>query len=283
MKNRDKSMKQTDLENCKALRKRIFTVAYSGGMGHLASCFSAVEIIYTLIVKGAMKCDSKNPTFVNRDRFVLSKGHGGLALYTALEMAGFISKEDVDSYLKENAVIGGEPNIGDTVGIEASTGSLGHGLSMAVGMAIAQKLDGKGARTFCLIGDGESQEGTIWEAAMAASSFELENLVGILDCNALQKSSRIDETMKYISWEEKWKAFGWNVIVCDGHDVDELYKAFTLLPSNGKPTIVIANTIKGKGVSIMEGVPKWHFKMPNKKELKVILEELEISENELEV
>lgn len=118
---------------------------------------------------------------------------------------------------------------------------------------------------------------------MAASSFELENLVGILDCNALQKSSRIDETMKYISWEEKWKAFGWNVIVCDGHDVDELYKAFTTLPSNGKPTIVIANTIKGKGVSIMEGIAKWHFKMPNKKELKVILEELEISENELEI
>lgn len=276
-------MNQVDLENCKVLRKRIFTVAYSGGMGHLASCFSAVEIVYSLIVKGAMKCDQKNPTLVDRDRFVLSKGHGGLALYTALEMAGVIPKEDIDSYLKPNAVIGGEPNLGDAPGIEVSAGSLGHGLSMAVGMAMAQKLDGNGARTFCLIGDGESQEGTIWEAAMAASSFELENLVGILDCNELQKTNRIDETMKYISWEEKWTAFGWNVIVCDGHNVDELYEIFTSLPLNGKPTMVIAKTVKGKGVSIMEGVPKWHFKMPNKKELKVILEELEISEEELEV
>ena len=153
---------------------------------------------------------------------------------------------------------------------------------MAVGMAMAQKLDGNGARTFCLIGDGESQEGTIWEAAMAASSFELDNLVGILDCNELQKTNRIDETMKYISWEEKWKAFGWNVVSVDGHDVDAMAKTFSSLPSNGKPTMVIAKTTKGKGVSIMEAVPKWHFKMPNKKELKVIMEELQISEEELE-
>ncbi len=276
-------MNQVDLDNCKALRKRIFTVAYSGGMGHLASCFSSVEIIYTLLLKGVMKSDAKNPSMPERDRFVLSKGHGGLALYTALEMAGFISKEDVDSYLKPNAVIGGEPNLGDAAGIEVSTGSLGHGLSMAVGMAMAQKLDENGARTFCLIGDGESQEGTIWEAAMAASSFELDNLVGILDCNELQKTNRIDETMKYISWEEKWKAFGWNVVTVDGHDIDAMVETFSSLPKNHKPTMVIAKTTKGKGVSIMEGVPKWHFKMPNKKELKVIMEELQIPEEELEV
>ena len=276
-------MNQVDLDNCKALRKRIFTVAYSGGMGHLASCFSSVEILYTLFLKGILKFDAKNPNMPDRDRFVLSKGHGGLALYTTLEMAGFVKKEDIDSYLKPNAVIGGEPNLGDAPGIEVSTGSLGHGLSMALGMAMAQKLDESGARTFCLIGDGESQEGTIWEAAMAASSFELHNLVAILDCNELQKTNRIDETMKYISWEEKWKAFGWNVLHVDGHDMDAMKETFSSLPKNGKPTMVIAHTVKGKGVSIMEGVPKWHFKMPNKKELKVILEELSISEEELEV
>lgn len=276
-------MNQVDLDNCKALRKRIFTVAYSGGMGHLASCFSSVEILYTLFLKGVLKFDAKNPNMPDRDRFVLSKGHGGLALYTTLEMAGFVKKEDIDSYLKPNAVIGGEPNLGDAPGIEVSTGSLGHGLSMALGMAMAQKLDGNDARTFCLIGDGESQEGTIWEAAMAASSFELDNLVAILDCNELQKTNRIDETMKYISWEEKWKAFGWNVLHVDGHDMDAMKETFSSLPQNGKPTMVIAHTVKGKGVSIMEGVPKWHFKMPSKKELKVILEELSISEEELEV
>lgn len=249
----------------------------------MASCFSAVEIIYTLYCKGVMNFDPKNPNLPDRDRFVLSKGHGGLALYTTLEMAGFIPKEDIDSYLKPNAVIGGEPNLGDAPGVEVSTGSLGHGLSMAVGMALAQKADGKGAKTFCLIGDGESQEGTIWEAAMSASSFELDNLICILDHNELQKTNRVDETMKYIAWEEKWKAFGWNVVSVDGHDVDALAETLSNTPANNKPTMVIANTTKGKGVSIMENVPKWHFKMPNKKELKVIMEELQISEEELEV
>ncbi len=276
-------MNKVDLENCKNLRRRIFTVAYSGGMGHLASCFSAVEIIYTLYLKGVMNFDPKNPSEPNRDRFVLSKGHGGLALYTVLEMVGCIPKESVDSYLKPNAVIGGEPNLGDAPGIEVSTGSLGHGLPMAVGMAMAQKQDGNGAKTFCLIGDGESQEGTIWEAAMAASSFELENLICILDHNQLQKTNPVSEIQKCISWEEKWKSFGWNVTEVDGHDVDSLVQILSNTPTNGKPTMVIANTVKGKGVSVMENVPKWHFKMPNKKELKVILEELDISEEELEV
>ncbi len=274
-------MNYSDKNACMILRKRIFEVAYRGGMGHLASCFSSVEIIYTLFQKGVM---NHNPRMLdnNRDRFVLSKGHSGLTLYTVLEMSGYISKDVVDTYLQPNAVIGGEPNIGDAPGIEVSSGSLGHGLSMAVGMALSQKYDNRGAKTYVLIGDGESQEGSIWEAAMSASSFELDNLVAILDCNGLQKTNRVDETMKYIAWEEKWKAFGWNVAGANGHDVDNLVKAFNSLPVNGKPSIIIAKTIKGKGVSIMEGVPKWHFKMPNKKELKVFLEELQIGK-ELEV
>ena len=148
---------------------------------------------------------------------------------------------------------------------------------------MAQKYDGNGARTFTLIGDGESQEGSVWEAAMSASSFSLDNLIAILDCNQLQKTNRVNETMRYIEWNQKWKAFGWNVIEVNGHDIDALYGALSSVEQIGKPTIIIANTIKGKGVSIMENVPKWHFKLPNKKELKVFMEELGISEKELEV
>ena len=276
-------MNVVDDDRCKELRKRIFTIAYRGGMGHLASCFSSVEIIYTLFPKGVMKHDPHKQNDASRDRFVLSKGHSGLTLYSVLEMSGYLGNEVMESYLQPNANIGGEPNLGDAPGIEVSSGSLGHGLSMAVGMAMAQQYDGNGARTFALIGDGESQEGTIWEAAMSASSFSLDNLIVILDCNELQKTNRIDETMKYISWKEKWSAFGWDVLEVDGHDVDALCNVFSKISYNGKPSIVIAKTVKGKGVSIMEGVPKWHFKMPNKKELKVFIEELQISEEELGV
>ena len=271
-----------DDDKCRELRKRVFIAGYKGGMAHLASCFSSIEIIYTLYIRGIMNYNSQDPFMKDRDRFVLSKGHAGLALYSVLELAGYFKKGLVSSYLQLGG-IGGEPNYGDAVGIEASTGSLGHGLSIAVGMALAQKSDKKEAKTYVLIGDGESQEGSVWEAAMAASSFGLDNLITILDCNELQKTSRIDETMKYISWEEKWKAFGWNVVTCDGHNVDDLYEAFTNLPKNGKPTMVIAKTIKGKGISIMEATPKWHFKIPNKKELKYFLNELQVSEEELGV
>ncbi len=274
-------MEQADVNRCRLIRKRIFEVAYRGGMGHLASCFSSVEIIYTLYLKNVMKHD-KNVSNRARDRFILSKGHGGLALYTVLEMAGYISSDEIDTYLKPHAIIGGEPNRGDALGIEVSSGSLGHGLSLGVGMAIAQKCDLSGAKTFVLVGDGECQEGSVWEAAMSASSFSLDNLIVIMDCNQLQKTNRIDETMKYVSWEEKWSSFGWNVFAVNGHNIDELQNTLLSLPSNGRPSIIIANTIKGKGVSIMEGIPKWHFKMPNKKELKTFMEELQISEEELE-
>ena len=275
-------MKQIDEQNVKELRRRIFSVAYSGGMAHLASCFSSVEILYTLYLKGILRVDPKQPERQDRDRFVLSKGHAALALYAVLEMAGFVTREELDSYLKPGATVGGEPNLHDLRGIEASTGSLGHGLSIAVGMAMAQKYDESDARTVVLIGDGESQEGSIWEAAMSASSFELDNLVAILDCNMLQKTGRVDETMKVIQWEAKWEAFGWNVLHADGHDPEDILKAFSSLQKNGRPTILIARTVKGKGVSIMENDPRWHYKMPNKKELKVFLRELELSEEEME-
>ena len=171
----------------------------------------------------------------------------------------------------------------DLKGIEASTGSLGHGLSVAVGMAMAQKMDANEAKTYVMIGDGESQEGTIWEAAMSAAAFSLDNLIAILDCNKVQKMNRVEETMQYVHWKEKWSSFGWNVIEVDGHDVDALKETFENVPKNGKPTIVIAHTVKGKGVSIMENNPIWHFKLPNRKEKKIFMEELQISEEEMEI
>lgn len=276
-------MQDHDKKACAELRKQIFLTGYSGGMAHLASCFSAVEIIYTLYLKGIMRYDPKDPDMPDRDRFVLSKGHAGLALYSVLCKAGYLSEEELNTYLKPYCHIGGEPNMRDLKGIEASTGSLGHGLSAAIGMAMAQKMDKNGAKTYVMIGDGESQEGTIWEAAMSAAAFSLNNLVAILDCNRLQKTNQVEETLGYVHWVEKWNAFGWNVIEADGHNIDELEKAFKNIPDNGKPTIVICHTIKGKGVSIMENNPIWHFKLPNKKELKFFMAELNISENELRV
>lgn len=274
-------MNQQDIGTLAKLRKRIFITGYSGGMAHLGSCFSAVEIIYTLYMK-IMKHDPKNPNMQDRDRFVLSKGHGGLALYSVLCEAGYLAEEELRTYLKPWCHIGGEPNMRDLKGIEASTGSLGHGMSVAVGMAMAQKLDQNGAKTYVMIGDGESQEGTIWEAAMSAAAFSLDNLVVILDYNRIQKTKFVTETMGYVHWDEKWKAFGWNVKDVDGHDVDALIETFQCIPQNGCPTVVIAHTVKGKGVSVMEDNPVWHFKLPNKKEKKIFMEELHISEEEME-
>lgn len=274
-------MNSYDIEECHKLRKQIFIVGYKGGMAHLASCFSAVDIIYTLYLKGIMKYDSKYPDMPERDRFVLSKGHGGLALYAVLCRAGFLSEEEYATYLKPDCHIGGEPCMRDLKGIEATTGSLGHGLSMAVGMAMAQKLDGNGAKTYVLLGDGECQEGSIWEAAMSASSYELGNLIGILDCNGIQKTGKVEEILKIVNWKEKWQSFGWNVQEVDGHDIDALKECFLENRDLSTPTMIIAHTTKGKGVSVMENNPIWHFKLPNKKELKVFQKELGISDEEL--
>lgn len=276
-------MNQKDVDICADLRKQIFITGYSGGMAHLASCFSAVEIIYTLYLKNVMKYDLKNPRMPDRDRFILSKGHSALALYAVLCRAGLIMETELHTYLKPNCHIGGEPNMRDLGAVEASTGSLGHGLGMGVGIAMAQKMDQNSAKTYVMIGDGESEEGTIWEAAMSATAFGLDNLIAILDNNELQKTNRVDETLGYVHWAEKWTAFGWNVMETDGHDTDALKKVLLSVPDNGKPTIIIAHTVKGKGVSIMEANPIWHFKLPNKKEKKVFMEELHISEKELEV
>lgn len=270
-----------DKNACKRLRRQIYLTVAKGGMGHLASCYSCLEILYTLYVKKVLKYDIHDVNAKDRDRLVLSKGHAGVALYWVMCEAGMMKAEELDTFLQPGSRVGGEPCMRDLPGIEASTGSLGHGLSMAVGMAMAQKLDQSNARTFAVIGDGECEEGTVWEAAMSAPAFHLNNLVVILDCNEIQKMTTIEGTIGLVNWKEKWESFGWLVKEVDGHDIEALEAVFTEKNDTDRPLFVIAHTIKGKGVSIMENNPLWHFKLPNRKEKKVFQEELEIPAEEM--
>ncbi|MCH5291194.1 MAG: transketolase [Treponema sp.] len=251
-------------------------------MAHLASCYSCLEILYALYCKGVLNLDQDSLTRENRDRFILSKGHAGLALYAVLVEQGLLPREEFYSYLKPGCHIGGEPCMRDLALVEASTGSLGHGLSMALGMAIAYKTDKKDARVFVVLGDGEIEEGTVWEAAISARAFMLDNLVVILDANEIQKMDSITNTIKLNNWREKWEAFGWRVLEVDGHDIDALVSVLTERNKTGMPLLIIAHTVKGKGVSVMEHNPAWHFKLPNKKELAVFKKELAITDAELE-
>ncbi|MGN0366675.1 MAG: transketolase [Suilimivivens sp.] len=271
-----------DGENLAILRKQIFLAAYAAGKGHIASAFSAVEILYSLYMKNAMKYRSGNPQWEERDRFILSKGHASLALYATLAMAGVISEDELLTFCRPNSRLGGEPNTLELLGVEASTGSLGHGLSVGIGMALAFKVDGRKNHVYVLIGDGECQEGTIWEAAIAAKAFKLDNLTVILDRNRIQKMGFISDIIGMDSLREQFEAFGWQTKEVNGHDVEELVSALEGQWEKDAPRLVVADTIKGKGVSFMENQPEWHWRMPNKKELKVLKEELGISEEELE-
>ena len=273
----------TDKDILKELRKKIFITGYKGGMAHLASCFSCLEMIYTLYKKGVLNYDKSNPKWSDRDRFILSKGHAGLALYAVLNYADLISNEMFDSYLQDGCQIGGEPCMRDCEWVEATTGSLGHGLSMGLGIAMGLKMNESPAKAFVMLGDGELEEGTIWEAVMTAPAFELNNLIAILDNNRIQKMDFVDKTIGNPLWEEKFRSFGWNVFEVDGHDTEAFKECiFEVKDKSDKPSLIIANTVKGKGVSIMENNPNWHFKLPGKKELMVFKEELGITDLDLE-
>lgn len=273
----------SDVEFLKKLRKKIFITGYKGGMAHLASCYSCLEMLYALYMKGVLKYDSNDSKWPDRDRFILSKGHAGLALYAVLNESGLISDDMYNSYLKPGSLIGGEPCIRDCDWVEATTGSLGHGLSMGLGIAMGLKLNNSPGRVFVMLGDGELQEGTVWEAVMTAPSFKTDNLIAILDCNRIQKMDFVTNTIGDPIWKEKWKSFGWDVVETDGHDVDAFCDCITSVSQNATdPTLIISNTVKGKGVSIMEENPNWHFKLPGRKELKIFKEELGITDEELE-
>ena len=278
-------MTDLDKTNIDLLRKEIFLTAYHGrtSHAHLVSAFSLVEILYSLYVKKNLNYDISKPAWPERDKLILSKGHGALALYASMAMAGFFSME----YLRKNfcypgSPFGGEPHLHDLDGIEASTGSLGHGLSLGVGMAMASKIDGIKNNIFVIIGDGEAQEGSIWEAAMSAKKYELNNLTVILDQNEVQEMGTVEEVSGVADWSEKWKSFGWEVVILDGHNLNSLNKVLAASNNTDKPRIVIAKTVKGKGVKSIEAKSNWHYRMPtNERQLKVFKDELNISDSEL--
>ena len=264
------------------LRQDIFLAAYAGGQApHLASSFSCVDILYTLYCRGILRHDPKNPTWEDRDRLILSKGHGSLGLYAVLCEAGYFGRDVLMSFVQSSSLLGGEPSLNQSIGIEAGTGSLGHGLSMGVGMAMAAKVKGSPSHTYVLVGDGECQEGAIWEAIMSASRFRLDNLTILLDQNRLQKMDTVEAIMDITDWKTKFSAFGWNCVEVDGHDIEALTACLEHHKTQGKPTVVICHTVKGKGSSLMEDNPAWHWRKPNKRELKVFLRELNITEEAL--
>lgn len=265
------------------IRKSIIIQTAEAGSGHPGGSLSGVEIL-TYLYFVEMRIDPKNPKDPDRDRFVLSKGHASPLLYAVLAEKGFINKEELKGFRQIYSNLQGHPDMKKVPGVEMSTGSLGQGLSVANGMALAGKLDGKNYRVYVLLGDGEIQEGQIWEAAMTAAHYKLDNLTAFLDHNGLQIDGKITEVMSPEPVDEKFKAFGWHVIKIDGHDFNQIEKAVNEAKTiKGKPTIIIAETVKGKGVSFMENEVGWHGTAPNKEQAQKALEELQKQLEMLEV
>jgi transketolase len=258
----------------KRLRRRNLELVAAAGLGHIGGDLSATDILATLYF-AVLNVDPSDPRAPDRDRFVLSKGHCSGALYTTLAAAGFIAPELLDSYMQPLSPLNGHPDAKSVPGVEANTGPLGHGLPIAVGMAIAARLDRSPRRVFCLVGDGELQEGSNWEALMCAGHRCLDNLTVIVDRNGLQQGSRTEETTRLDPLDARAAAFGWRVQIVDGHDYRALLDLFEALPTEPRhPTFVIANTIKGRGVSFMEDNVAWHHRVPTERELADALAEL---------
>lgn len=266
----------------KEIRKEIFLTAYSASIAHIASAFSIVEVMYVLYEKRILRYDPLDPTADDRDWFILSKGHGSLALYCELYRCGFFDKEILQSFSKPGTILGGEPCYPLTPGVECSTGSLGHGLSFAVGVARSKKADGRNEKVYCLLGDGECEEGTTWEALMFASHMNLDNLIILVDSNKIQKMDSLENVIGIKSLKNYFETFGCDVYEVDGHNVDEIYNCLIQENHSCRPKAVILNTVKGKGVSIIENNANWHWRLPKKKELKYFMNELNITEEEIE-
>ena len=268
-------MDNIEIENkAKEIRKDIIEQVYRASSGHPGGSLSIADIMAVLYFD-ELNIDEKNPKWEERDRLVLSKGHCSPALYGALAERGFFEKEDLKGFRNINSKLQGHPNMNDVPGVDMSSGSLGQGLSVANGMAISGKLDNKNYRVYCILGDGEIEEGQVWEAAMASNKYKLDNLCVIVDNNNLQIDGTIEEVKGLDCIESKWKSFGFNTILCDGHNIEELINAFeTAKQTKDVPSIIIAKTIKGKGVSFMEGKAEWHGKAPNEEEYNKAMKEL---------
>ena len=256
------------------IRKNILSMVYEASSGHPGGALSITDIL-TYLYFNEVNVDINNPKNPNRDRVILSKGHASAGLYATLAEKGFFDKNELNSFRKIDSFLQGHPDMNKVNGVDMTSGSLGQGVSVANGIAIAGKLDKNDYRVYCILGDGEIGEGQVWEAAMTSSHYKLDNLCVIVDNNNLQIDGTIDKVMNSYPIDEKFKAFNFNVININGHDFDEIRNAFEEAKKvKGKPTAIIAKTIKGKGVSFMENECSWHGKAPNEEEYKKAINEL---------
>ena len=261
-------------EIANVIRKDIVSMICKSKSGHPGGSLSAVEIL-TALYFDQMNIDPTNPKMEDRDRFVLSKGHAAPALYATLSERGYFDKEELNHLRQIGSMLQGHPDMKKIPGVEMSTGSLGQGFSVACGMAMAAKLDNAPWNVYALLGDGEVQEGIIWEAAMSAAHYKLDNMIAFLDYNGLQIDGDVESVMNINPIEDKFKTFGWNVITIDGHDFDQIFAALDMAKDTvDKPTMIIAKTIKGKGVSFMENQASWHGRAPSEEQLQQALSEL---------
>ncbi len=263
-------------QNAVKIRRAIIEMTHAAKSGHPGGSLSSVEIL-TALYFNIMRIDPARPDWEDRDRFVLSKGHASPVLYATLALKGYFPEEELSGFRRIDRMLQGHPDMKGTPGVEMSTGSLGQGLSAACGMALAAKLDKKDFRVFALIGDGEAQEGMIWEASMAAVHYRLDNLTVFLDHNGLQIDGPNRQVMSVEPLTDKWKAFGWEVLEVDGHSPEEIISAAKRAEGvKDRPTMIIAKTIKGKGVSFMENEADWHGKAPGDEDRDIALKELEV-------
>ena len=261
-------------QKAKEIRKDIIEEVYSANSGHPGGSLSIADIMAVLYFN-ELNIDEKKPRWEDRDRLVLSKGHCSPALYAALAERGFFEKEELKTFRKIDSSLQGHPDLNKVPGVDMTSGSLGQGLSVANGMAIAGKIDKKSYRVYAIVGDGEIEEGQIWEAAMTANKYKLDNLCVIVDNNNLQIDGTIEEVMSSYPIDKKFESFGFNVINIDGHDYEQILKAFeTAKNTKEKPTCIIAKTIKGKGVSFMENKSEWHGKAPSEEQYNQAINEL---------
>jgi transketolase len=256
------------------VRASALRITSKAGSGHPGGSLSCTDILVALYFS-KMNIDPKDPNMQDRDRFVLCKGHAAPALYSVLAERGFFDKAQLENLRQMDSMLEGHPKKGLTPGIDASTGSLGQGLSIAVGMALAARLDKSSRRIYAVLGDGESQEGQVWEAAMSAAHYRLSNITAFTDRNRLQIDGVTEKVMSLEPLAQKWKAFGWNVLEIDGHELELIISAIDASKESDKPTMIIANTTKGKGVSFMENVCEYHGKPLCEDELKIALEEID--------
>lgn len=269
----DSEIKKLKLK-AEEIRKRVVEIVYAAKGGHIGGSLSSIEI-ETALYFHVMNVDPANPQKPDRDHFILSKGHSVEALYATLAAKGFIDDALLDTYGKFNSKLAGHPTK-KTPGVELNSGALGHGLSVGVGMSIGAKMGKNGFRTFVLMGDGEQGEGSIYEAAMSASHYKLDNLVAVIDRNTLQISGKTESVMALEPVRQRWEAFGWEVFDVKGNDIEDLVSTFDSLDyNNSKPKLIIANTTKGKGITFMENGAKWHHGVPNEEQFKIAIDEIE--------